>query len=122
MKLLRVLILLPFVAVIAFVLAGCGGNGLFGSAPVNAPGGGGGGALTDDLRLAALDAVNGKFQSLQGLDTQSINQQMLKYLQSRPEFEAAGVSRYDTIWARFTDGVSLIVFNNRAPANRFLVG
>ncbi len=99
---------------LVLVLCGCGGGGgggttTPGTSPLPA---GTGSAITPEQRAAVLGAVNAKFGSLTGRDPDADNQEMLKFLQSRPEFEAAGIE--DTsVWARFTDGRLLIVGNDR---------
>ena len=86
-------------------LSGCGGGG--GSAT-------GGATIDSAKRVAALDLVRARFESLRGIDPDTACQQIAGYLKGLPEFEAAGVSPDRCAWGRFTDGRLLIVVNNRA--------
>jgi Calx-beta domain len=71
-------------------------------------------ALTVEQRLAALDAVKAKFELLKnGANQSTVNQELLNFIQSRPEFAEAGISTDSCVWATYTDGVQLIVINNR---------
>ncbi|MEP6755095.1 MAG: hypothetical protein ABJA67_06320 [Chthonomonadales bacterium] len=83
---------------------GCGG----GSSPD-----GGSGSLTDTQRLAVLNAVTAKFESLPGVDPDKDNQEMLRYLQGRPEFKDSGVGTDQCVWAHLTNGHLLVIINNR---------
>jgi hypothetical protein len=55
-------------------------------------------------RLAALKELQQKFDSLPGKDFEADNKSMLNWLQGRPEYEASGISKSGSVWARFTDG------------------
>ena len=73
-------------------------------------------SLTPEQRLTALDAVKAKFEALKnGANPGAVNQEMLNFILSRPEFAAAGISTDSCVWAKYTDGVGLIVVNNREP-------
>lgn len=74
-------------------------------------GGSSGGTITDDQRMAALDAVQAKAESLPHKDLPADNAAMYAYLQTRPEFEEVGTGQLCS-WARFKDGRLLIVYNN----------
>jgi hypothetical protein len=91
----------------AFGLSGCGGGG------GNGPGGPSGGSMTPLARAAVLDAVKDKFGTLPGTNTAADNQAMVAYLKSRPEFTQTG-SNAGGVWAHFSDGQLLMVFNDRA--------
>ena len=41
--------------------------------------------------------------------------ELLNFILSRPEFTTAGISTDSCVWATYTDGVELIVVNNREP-------
>lgn len=69
----------------------------------------GGGA---ESRTVVLDAVAAKLSAFDGADRDLENQQMLAFLQSRPEFTATGLSDTGTTWGRFADGTTLIIGNN----------
>jgi hypothetical protein len=73
-------------------------------------------SLTPEQRLAALDAVKAKFEALKnGANPGGVNQELLNFILSRPEFTTAGISTDSCVWATYTDGVELIVVNNREP-------
>ncbi len=94
-------------ALAASGLYGCGGGG------GNGGGGGGGNVLPWAMRQATFDAVDQKIANLTGADDTSRRQELLAFLQSRPEFEAAGEETDATIWARFTDGRLYLLIANR---------
>jgi hypothetical protein len=73
--------------------------------------------LTPAQRAAALGAVRAQFESLSnsGAGKDDVNQQLLNFILSRPEFAEAGVSTDSCVWATYTDGVQLIVINNLDP-------
>jgi hypothetical protein len=73
-------------------------------------------ALTPEQRLAALEAVRARFESLKnGADPDAVNQELLNFIRNRPEFAEAGISDDSCVWATYTDGVELIVVNNLDP-------
>jgi hypothetical protein len=73
-------------------------------------------SLTPEQRLAALEAVRAEFELLKnGPDQNTVNQELLNFILSRPEFAEAGISTDSCVWATYTDGVELIVVNNREP-------
>ncbi len=76
--------------------------------------------LTPEQRVAALESVRAKFESLSnsGLSKDDANQQVLNFILSRPEFAEAGISTDSCVWAKYTDGVELIVINNLDPPAR----
>src|SRR5262249_6302234 len=73
--------------------------------------------LTPDQRAAALEIVRTKFEDLSNSVTNKddVNQQLLSFIHSRPEFLAAGISTDSCVWATYTDGVGLTIVNNRKP-------
>lgn len=65
-------------------------------------------------RMQVLDACETKFRELDGITTLQARQQLVVWLKSRPEFEAAGIATGENnVWARFTDGRFLMFINNR---------
>ena len=61
-------------------------------------------SLTPEQRLTALDAVKAKFEALKnGANPGAVNQEMLNFILSRPEFAAAGISTDSCVWAKYTD-------------------
>jgi len=75
-----------------------------------------GAELTDEKRMAALEAVEAKFASLNWQNRTEAYQQLSDFLHSRPEFEDSGLSDDNgNLWARFTDGELLIIAHNRQP-------
>ena len=71
-------------------------------------------SLTPEQRLAALEAVRAKFELLKnGSEQSTVNQELLNFILSRPEFAEAGISTDSCVWATYTDGVELIAVNNR---------
>jgi len=55
-------------------------------------------------RLAALEELGVKFDSLAGKERSADNQAMLSWLRGRPEYAASGISKSGSVWARFRDG------------------
>lgn len=103
---------LPVLAAIA-LLPGCGGGG-----PSGGSGGtGGAGMISPDQRAAVLTAIKTKFDALRGLDVVTANNQMVTFLQSRPEIAAAGTID-ESVWARFTDGRMLAIENDNLEAQQ----
>lgn len=106
---------------VCLLLAGCGGGSSGGgdgdSGGGALPGGDpGSGEITAEQRVASLEAVEDKFQAVVGQDPAAANQELLQFLQSRPEFEAAGQDVETlSVWARYRDGRLLVVPNNRLP-------
>lgn len=97
---------LRWAALLGIGTTGCGGSG--------SSGGGSNEAITDSARAAALDAIAGKLESLQSLDMETANAQMLVFLQGRSEFEATGIDvDSQSVWGRFRDGRLAIIANNR---------
>lgn len=70
--------------------------------------------LTPAQRAAALEAVEGEFRKVPGVDRDADNQRMLAFLRGRPEIAEAGIDR-GSVWAVFRDGVELVVVNNVPP-------
>ncbi|HVF46996.1 MAG TPA: hypothetical protein VNA17_05460, partial [Pyrinomonadaceae bacterium] len=71
-------------------------------------------SLTPEQRLAALDAVRAQFESLSrsNPDRNAVNQELLSFIRSRPEFAESGITSDSCVWARYTDGVELVVVNH----------
>ncbi len=105
--------LLPHVCIvfaIYFCINGCGGGGGGNS------GTGGGGGIVLSQRLAVMQAINLKYQTLNGTDLNANNQTLLTFVRTRSEFSESGISVTGGVWARFKDGRMLIVSNNREPS------
>jgi hypothetical protein len=72
--------------------------------------------ITEEQRMKALDDVSAKWNSITATDPTQQNQEMVSFLATRPEFEAYGISDdNDSVWARFTDGRLLIIFDPGTP-------
>lgn len=111
------------VLVAALAIAACSGDS--GTAPKDdgngGGGGGGGGAPThlDSLRVQTVDALALQLDAWDGLDPDSIATRALAYLKSQPTIHKAGItSSTTTVWATFTDGVRLVIPNNREPSSQ----
>ena len=66
--------------------------------------------------MAALEAVRAEFELLKnGTNQNTVNQELLNFIRSRPEFAEAGLSTDSCVWAKYIDGVGLIIANNRDP-------
>jgi hypothetical protein len=75
-----------------------------------------GGSISDEARKASLDTLSAFFNSLPGDDPAADRQTVLKFLKTRPEFEATGMSPDGgNVWARFVDGRLALFVNNRTP-------
>jgi hypothetical protein len=68
--------------------------------------------LSDDRRLAVLDAIGAVQDALPGQDINADNQALLAYLRSRPELEDAAISSDLCVWASFLDGQALLLGTN----------
>src|SRR5262249_37236360 len=66
-------------------------------------------------RAAAMDAIDAFYQSLPRPDAEDVNQQLLDFIRSRPEFEDSGTSSTANVWARFTDGRGLAILTWPLP-------
>lgn len=66
-------------------------------------------------RQAAFDAIDSVEAALFGVSPDSLARALVAFLDTRPEFEEAGIIDTPTVWARFTDGRLLIMPNNRFP-------
>jgi hypothetical protein len=73
-------------------------------------------------RLAALKELGRKFESLPGKDFEADNQAMLTWIQGRPEYEASGISKSGSVWARFTDGRVVGLLRSRDAKGRPIRG
>lgn len=60
--------------------------------------------LTDPLRYAALGAITLKVNALTAATVDGRRQELINYLQSRPEIEDAGANDDGSVWAVFNDG------------------
>jgi len=78
--------------------------------------------LSVEERMAALDALGRHFNSLPGKDFKADNQAMLTWLQGRPEYEASGISKSGSVWARFTDGRVVGLLRSRDEKGRPVLG
>ncbi|RJF96533.1 hypothetical protein D3870_18985 [Noviherbaspirillum cavernae] len=106
-------------------LASCGGGGESGgdggSGNPGSDGGAGGsagGSIDAAARIAALDAVQARYQSLSagGMTELDRLNAVSAFMAGRPEYAAAGVDEETlSAWGIFTDGRVHIIANNRAP-------
>jgi hypothetical protein len=73
-------------------------------------------AQNDLQRWVVLDAVRAKLASLSHVDQVAEGQELLTFVQSRPEFVASGIyPDSSSVWARFADGLPLIIGNDFYP-------
>ncbi len=116
-----ILLLAPIILLVPLIIFyGCGSSSKPTSPLQGNPGGGGnygGDTVSAEVRMAALDSVQVKFEELSSFSRDSIAKGLLAYLRTRPEFEDAGINDGTTVWGRFTDGRLLIIPNNREPGN-----
>ncbi len=70
--------------------------------------------ITDQRRLELLDTISRKIETFAGDDNQADSEQLADFLSGFPEFSGVGVSPDTSVWARFTDGRPLLLFNNRS--------
>lgn len=107
----------------ASVLASCDSGRSLGTPPGGTPppgggggngsgGGGGGGVFTFEQRSAALTTFGLHFDTLPHQSKTSDNQEMLRYLQGRPELRAVQLTPSGTVAARFVDGPGFVFINN----------
>ncbi len=66
-------------------------------------------------RQAAFDAIDSVAGSIGNVGRDSLSKALLTFINSRSEYEDAGISQDKSVWARFTDGRVLIIPNNRFP-------
>jgi hypothetical protein len=85
-------------------LCGCGGGN--GGGGGNPPPGGG-----SDARGVLMASIEAKAETFDGTNMHQENQQMLAFLQTKPEFVETGVGA-DGAWGKFADGTFLAVGNN----------
>jgi hypothetical protein len=76
------------------------------------------GSLMDPaIRMAAIDSVRAKAQTLDWSNLNTANDQLAAYLNTLPEFDTAAVNSEATnVWALFTDSVLFMFVNNREPS------
>ncbi len=83
----------------------------------NGGGGGGGGGnptIEDTLRVQTVEDLASQLDQWDGMEPDSIAARAVAYLDGVPSIEAVGITPgTTTVWARFEDGVSLIIPNNR---------
>ncbi len=82
----------------------------------NGGGGGGGGnpTIEDTLRVQTVEDLASQLDQWDGMEADSIAARAVAYLDGVPTIEAVGITPGTaTVWARFDDGVSLIIPNNR---------
>jgi len=73
-------------------------------------------------RMAALDEIDKKTQTLPGKDIDGDNEALAAWLKARPDIEAAGISADRTVWAVFTDGRSISFLRSRDAKGRPVLG
>ncbi len=68
------------------------------------------GLMDPTTRMAAVTAVENQLNTLNGLPVATRNQQIMTYMQGRPEFDTVGISPSgNNVFALFNDGVMFIV-------------
>ncbi|MBU0991695.1 MAG: hypothetical protein KJ737_04290 [Proteobacteria bacterium] len=75
-------------------------------------------AVDDDARSAIMEDSSLEYDAIisdSSLSAEEISQEMVDYLNTIPEIEAAGVSDDGCAWGRFTDDRLVIFVNNRTP-------
>jgi hypothetical protein len=76
------------------------------------------GTITEAQRMAAIDAVENKFEELQqgGRTREEINAQLAAFMSAQPQYKAAAVDvESSTVYGEFVDGRLHLVANNRYP-------
>ncbi len=106
-----------FALFLLIVFAACSSdNGTAPKDPGGGGGGGGGGAVThiDSLRVEAMQDFAAQLDLWDGMSADSIAVRAAGYLSQQPLIKSSGITPGETtVWAVFTDGVSLIFPNNR---------
>ncbi|MFO1499711.1 MAG: hypothetical protein U1G07_15180 [Verrucomicrobiota bacterium] len=74
------------------------------------------GSISDERRLAVLDAIRESIATLPGDDPAVESRQLAEFVAGFEEIQVAGVDRDTSVWARFVDGRPLLIVNNRRPA------
>jgi hypothetical protein len=103
-----------FALFVIIVLVACSGDN--GTAPTDDGGGGGGGTVTDldTLRVEIVQNLAAQLDLWDGMPADSIAARAVDYLSHEPSIKSSGITPGTaTAWAVFTDGVSLIIPNNR---------
>ena len=75
--------------------------------------------LTDQQRIATIQAVWDRVPALAGADANTRRAELLAFLRNRPEFEASGTNDDGSMWARFTDDRLLLIIANRDEPTQF---
>lgn len=96
----------------AALLEGCGGGRGIGNAGGGTTPPPSGGSSTFEQRSAALAAFGQHYETLPHQSKSADNQEMLRYLQSRPELRAVQLTESGTVAARFVDGPGFVFINN----------
>jgi len=60
--------------------------------------------ISDEVRLAALEACRAKIEELGGYTTDVQKQQLVAWLLTQPEFQDAGIAEENNVYAIFADG------------------
>jgi hypothetical protein len=71
--------------------------------------GGSSGPISDDERIATLDAISEVVEGSTLPDGEVDRAALLKYFESNPQFEGSGEAPDGSVWARFTDGRLVII-------------
>ena len=73
--------------------------------------------MTPQERGASMDAVDATLAALPGVNVVADNQELVRFMASRPEFIAAGTSDNGlTAWGKWRDGVQYLVVRSREPS------
>ncbi len=86
------------------------------SLPFGSPAGRGGrGQITDEQRASVLADLAEFHASLPGEKGEQDREALVKHLDTRSEFEAAGLAEDGSVWGRFRDGRLVIFFPDNLP-------
>ena len=104
-----------FGLLVLLVSTACGGSGLTDAPPdfpfpIDTTGPVGGAATTtSQQRMAALDAVELVLSFLPGQDLATETRFLVEAMRAMPQFAAVGAAPDQTVWAKFTNGMSLFI-------------
>jgi hypothetical protein len=76
-----------------------------------------GGEITPEKRMEVIKSAEGKFASLNWIDVMAAQNELVNFLKTLPQIEAAGIAPDNgNVWARFTDEELLLLVNNRTAS------
>jgi len=85
------------------------GGGCNGGSGGSSGGTGGGGG---DARAALFDSISAKLLSFDGTNPDQENQELLRFVRTKPEIIDSGVASSGGVWAILKDGRALVIANN----------